>query len=71
MVEAANFCNQGIAAVTMENWAAYVKHMVDKVEPSFWEQDHLMKETIGEFVIHAGPESDDEGDKLKDEDGNT
>ena len=71
MVQVANFCNQEIAAVMMENWAACVKHVVDKVEPSFWEQNHLMKETIGEFVIHTGPESDDEGDELKDEDSNT
>ena len=70
MVEAVNLCNQGIAAVMLESWAPCVKHVVDKVEPCFWEQDHLMEETIDEFVIHTGPESDDE-DESMDEDSNT
>ena len=71
MVEAVNLCNEGIAAITMENWAACVKHVVDKVEPRFWEQDHLIKQTIDEFVIHIGPESDDKEDKSMDEHGCT
>ena len=66
-----NISNEGIAAVTMENWAACIKHVVDEVEPRFWEQNHLIEEPIDEFVIHIGPESDDEEDELMNEDSNT
>ena len=71
MLEAVDLCTQGVAAVTTENWAACVKHVVNKVVPRFWEEDHLMKKTIIEFVIHVGPESDNEGDGSMDEDGKT
>ena len=46
MVEAVNFCNEGTAAVTTESWAACVQHVVDKVERRFWEQYHLIEQTI-------------------------
>ena len=71
MVEAVNRCNEGTAAVTTENWAACVKHVLDEVERRFWEQDHLIEQTIDEFVIHTGPESNDEEDESMDEHGNT
>lgn len=37
-----------------ENWAACVRHVVDKVKPRLWEQDHLMKERVSEFMIALG-----------------
>ena len=46
--------------------------MVDKVvEPCFREHDHLIEETIDEFMIHIAAESNDKEDESTNEAGNT
>ena len=57
--------------MTTENWAACVKHMVNKVEQLFWEQDHLIEQIIDKFMIHIGSQSDDKEDESINEHGNT
>ena len=49
--------------VTKEQWADLVKHVRDKVEDHYWQNDNLdLQEQfhVSEFVIHVGGESDDD-----------
>ena len=52
--------------VTPEQWVDLVKHIRDKVEDHYWDNDRLeLQEQIrlpGKFVIHLSDESSDESD---------
>ena len=56
---------EGFEVVTQERWAGLVKHVRDKVEDHYWQNDRLDVHTrlsVSEFVIHVGGESSDESD---------
>ena len=48
--------------VTAEKWVACVKHVIDKVEPDFWEKDRICKNIVEEFTICVGGDSSNEDD---------
>ena len=63
MSEALKLSHDGINNVTAENWAACVRHVVDKVEPDFWEKDCICENMVEEFTISVGTDSSsDEND---------
>ena len=57
MVKALKLSHERIDAVTAENWAACVWHVVDKVEPDFWEKDRICENIVEEFTIHISADS--------------
>ena len=67
MAEALKLSHEGIETVTPDKWAACVKHVVEKVEPHFWEKDHMCEEAVEEFIIRTGSNSSDD-DTGSDED---
>ena len=62
MAEALNLSRDGIDMVTAEKWAACVKHVIDKVEPDFWEKDRICENIVEEFTICVGGDSSSEDD---------
>ena len=57
----------GFAKVGEEEWQKLVKHVQDKVEDKFWEEDALQETYIEEFIIRTGG-SDSEGSSESDSD---
>ena len=57
---------KGFEKITPERWADLFKHVRDKVEDHYWDNDRLqLQEQFclpSEFVIHLGGESSDESD---------
>ena len=66
MSEALKLLHDGINNVTAENWAACVRHVVDKVEPDFWEKDCICENVVEEFTICVG--TDSSSDENEDDD---
>ena len=62
MAEALNLSRDGIDMVIAEKWAACVKHVIDKVEPDFWEKDRICENIVEEFTIRVGGDSSSEDD---------
>ena len=62
MAEALKLSHEGNEKVTAENWAACVRHVVDKVEPDFWEEDHICENVVEEFIIRVGADSSSDED---------
>lgn len=61
--EVKRLAQEGFEVVTNEWWADLVKHVRDKVEDHYWQNDNLdLQERfhVSEFVIHVGGESDDD-----------
>ena len=60
------FAWKGFEKVTPERWADLFKHVRDKVEDHYWDNDRLeLQEQFrlpSEFVIHLSGESSDESD---------
>ena len=54
MAEALNLSRDGIDMATAEKWAACVQHVVDKVEPDFWEKDCICENIVEEFTMYWG-----------------
>ena len=54
--------HDGINNVTAENWAACVRHVVDKVEPDFSEKDCICENVVEEFTICVGTDSSSDED---------
>ena len=54
MAEALNLSRDGIDMVTAEKWEACVKHVINKVEPDFWEKDRICENIVEEFTIRVG-----------------
>ena len=59
MVEIERLSKEGIHQVTKENWAKCVKHIIDKVESHYWENDHLVEEAVERLVIEPNAEDSD------------
>ena len=66
MSEALKLLHDGINNVTAENWEACVRHVVDKVEPDFWEKDCICENVVEEFTICVG--TDSSSDENEDDD---
>lgn len=62
MAEALKLSRDGINTVTAENWAACVQHVVNKVEPDFWEKDCICENVVEEFTIRVGTDSSSDKD---------
>ena len=61
--EVKKLAQEGFEVVTKERWADLVKHVRDKVEDHYWQNDNLNLQErfhVSEFVIHVGSESDDD-----------
>ena len=61
--EVKQLAQEGFEVVTKERWADLVKHVRDKMEDHYWQNDNLdLQERfhVSEFVIHVGGESDDD-----------
>ena len=54
MSEALKLLHDGINNVNAENWAACVRHVVDKVKPDFLEKDCICENVVEEFTICVG-----------------
>ena len=62
MAEALKLSHDGIDAVTPENWEACPRHVVDKVEPDFWEKDCICENIVEEFTICISDDSSSDED---------
>ena len=61
--EVKQLAQEGFEVVTKGRWADLVKHVRDKVEDHYWQNDNLdLQEQfhVSEFVIHVSGESDDD-----------
>lgn len=58
MAEVQQLTPTGIGVTTPDLRKEYVKHC-KKVEDKYWQQDGLIEETVGEFTIEFGADSDD------------
>ena len=48
----------GISVTTPDLWKKYTEHC-GRVEDKYWEEDGLIEETVEEFTIEFGVDSDD------------
>ena len=58
MTEVEQLTPTGIGVTTPDLWKKYVEHC-KKVEDKYWQQDGLIEETVEEFIIEFGADSDD------------
>ena len=58
MAEVERLTPTGISVTTPDLWKKYTEHC-RRVEDKYWEQDGLIEETVEEFTIEFGVDSDD------------
>ncbi len=46
-----HLCREGLANLSVERWANFVKHVCEVVESNFWIGDSLLQDMVEQVVI--------------------